>query len=89
MLCETQFKQLLLSMHRVCEGGLFSFEQNPEAEVERLLEVVDPQNNQRITYSEVVQLLSQQSVPCYPNNDITVAIVMQEAVSMPILEKFV
>ena len=76
-------------MHAVCEGGLFTFEQEVAAEIEQLLEAVDPQNNQRITYSEVVQLLSQRTAPCYPNNEITAAIVTQEAVQMPILEKFV
>ena len=28
-------------------------------------------------------------MPCYPNNEITVAVVTQEARQMPILEKFV
>lgn len=79
VLNELQFKELLHNMHRVCEGGLFSFEQDVDAELDRLLEAVDPQNNQRITYSELVQLLSQQTAPCYPNNEITVAIVLQEA----------
>lgn len=59
------------------------------AEIDSLLEAVDPQNNQRITYSEIVQVLSQHTAPCYPNNEITVAIVTLEAVQMPILEKFV
>ena len=45
-------------MHQVCEGGLYSFEQDVDVEIEQLLEAVDPQNNQRITYSEIVQLLS-------------------------------
>ena len=67
-------------MHNICEGGLFSFDQVVAAEIDLLLEAVDPQNNQRITYSEIVQLLSQKTVPCYPNNEITVAIVTQEAV---------
>ena len=67
-------------MHRACEGGLFSFDQDVDAEIDRILEAVDPQNNQRITYSEMVQVLSQQTVPCYPNNEITVAVVTQEAV---------
>ena len=89
ILNEHQFKSLVKNMHQACEGGLYSFEQDVDVEVEQLLEAVDPQNNQRITYSEIVQLLSQKTVPCYPNNEITVAIVTQEARQMPILEKFV
>ena len=89
VLNEHQFKLLIANMHQVCDGGLFSFEQDVDAEIESLLEGVDPQNNQRITYSEIVQLLSQRTVPCYPNNEITVAVVTQEARQMPILEKFV
>ena len=89
VLDELQFKFLINQMHNICEGGLFSFDQDVAAEIDLLLEAVDPQNNQRITYSEIVQLLSQKTVPCYPNNEITVAIVTQEAVQMPILEKFV
>ena len=54
VLNEHQFKQLIANMHMACEGGLFSFEQEVDAEVEVLLEGVDPQNNQRITYSEIV-----------------------------------
>ena len=75
VLNEHQFKLLIANMHRVCEGGLFCFDQDVEGEIEELLEGVDPQNNQRMTYSEVVQLLSQRTVPCYPNNEITVAVV--------------
>ena len=48
-------------MHKVCEtndanfaSGLFSFDQNVEGEIQSLLEAVDPQNNQMITYSEIV-----------------------------------
>lgn len=76
-------------MHQICEGGLYTFDQNVDAEIELLLEAVDQQNNQRITYSEIVQLLSQRTVPCYPNNEITVACVTSEARQVPILEKFV
>lgn len=75
VLNELQFKYLINQMHNICDGGLFSFEQDVAAEIDLLLEAVDPQNNQRITYSEIVQLLSQKTVPCYPNNEITVAIV--------------
>ena len=28
-------------MHRICEGGLFSFDQDVDAEIEQLLETVD------------------------------------------------
>lgn len=45
VLNEPQFKQLLNEMHSSTEGGLFSFDQDIENEIERLLEIVDQQNN--------------------------------------------
>lgn len=61
ILDEAQFRQLIINMHKVCEtndanfaSGLFSFDQNVEGEIQSLLEAVDPQNNQMITYSEIV-----------------------------------
>lgn len=38
-------------------------ETNAESDIDTLLRVVDPHNNQQMTYSEVVQLLSNQLVP--------------------------
>ena len=38
-------------------------EANAESDIDTLLRVVDPHNNQQMTYSEVVQLLSNQLVP--------------------------
>ena len=52
-----------------------------------MLQEIDPQNNQRITYGEIVQLFSFRMVPCYQNNHISVSIVSQEAKQMPIMEK--
>ena len=52
ILDEAQFRDLIINMHQVCETndanfaqGLFSFNQNVEAEIQSLLEAVDPQNN--------------------------------------------
>ena len=45
ILNEHQFKSLVKNMHQACEGGLYSFEQDVDVEVEQLLEAVDPQNN--------------------------------------------
>ena len=43
VLNEHQFKELIANMHRACEsGGLFSFEQDVDAEIEELVEAVDP-----------------------------------------------
>ena len=38
-------------------------ETDAESDIDTLLRVVDPHNNQQMTYSEVVQLLSNQLVP--------------------------
>ena len=38
-------------------------ETNAESDIDTLLRVVDPHNNQQMTYSVVVQLLSNQLVP--------------------------
>lgn len=48
VLNEEEFKQLL-AMMRVAAG---------EEDVERLLQIVDPYNNQQITFSECLALLS-------------------------------
>ena len=50
---------------------------------------MDPQNNQMITYSEIVQLLSQRTVPFYPGGEYKVNVISQEPKYVPILEKFV
>ena len=48
-LSEEQFRSLLSDKMQVVESA---------AEVDYLLKAIDPYNNQRMTYSEVVQLLS-------------------------------
>lgn len=48
ILNEDEFKQLLISMKVV----------STEEEIDKLLQIVDPFNNQRITFSECLSLLS-------------------------------
>ena len=92
VLDEQQFRQLLINMHSICEAngvGLFAFDQNVENEIDSLLGAIDPQNNQHITYSEIVQLLSQRTVPYYPGGEYNLNVINQEPKQVPILEKFV
>ena len=48
IISETEFRQLLRTIQSVC--GIFSSIEE-DAEIERLLEIVDPNNNQQITHS--------------------------------------
>ena len=51
-----------------------------EEEVQYLLQLVDPYNNQKMTFSEIVHLLSSHMVPADDQNP---------TVTIPMLEKFV
>ena len=51
-----------------------------DEEIDFLLQTVDPHNNNRMTYSEIVTLLSNYFVP---RDDIN------ENLTMPLLEKFI
>ena len=51
-----------------------------EDEIEYLLQVVDPFNNQRMTYSDVIHMLSSQMI---------LADEMNHKIKIPILEKFI
>ena len=51
-----------------------------EDEIEYLLHTIDPHNNQKMTYSEVVHLLSSQMIPRDEFNP---------QITIPILEKFI
>ena len=66
---ETEFRNMIISM------GILK----DESELEYLLTQVDPYNNNKMTYSEVVSLLSSHMVPSDANNTSQV----------PMLEKFV
>lgn len=46
---EDQFRRLIYSMNVVVQN-----ETNAESDIDTLLRVVDPHNNQQMTYSEVV-----------------------------------
>lgn len=66
---EQEFRSLVISMGVLREQG----------EVEYLLHQVDPYNNQKMTYSEVVALLSSHMVQSHPDSP----------QQIPLLEKFV
>ena len=51
-----------------------------EEEIDYLLQTIDPNNNQRMTFSEIVHLLSSNMVPLVQDDPMTM---------IPILEKFV
>ena len=53
---EREFRELILSMNVVVQNS-------GENDLDALLRVIDPNNNQQITYTELVQLLSNQLVP--------------------------
>ena len=53
---EEQFRTLILGMDMVIHS-------DNEADIKKLLEIIDPHGNNHMTYSEVVQLLSSQLVP--------------------------
>ena len=72
VISEVQFKDLLRMM-----GILQS-----EEEIESLLAQVDPDNNQKMTYSEVVLVLSSHMVPKDPMNP-------QSNAKVALLEKFI
>jgi Ca2+-binding EF-hand superfamily protein len=55
---EDEFKELIVSMNVVVANP-----NGTNGEIDTLLRVIDPFNNQQMTYSEVVQLLSNQLVP--------------------------
>jgi len=69
---EEEFRHLMTNMHNSCiksSGGMFVLDgglgdENSELQgnIDSLLDIIDPFNNQKMTYSEVVQLLSQQMV---------------------------
>ena len=67
---EKEFKEMLEMMNIITK----------EEEIEYLLQAVDPFNNQRMTYSEIVHLLSSHMVPRDDSNP---------QVTIPILEKFI
>lgn len=67
---EEEFRDLLARMQVV----------EREDEVQLLLQLVDPYNNQKMTFSEVVHLLSSHMVPAEEQNP---------TVTIPLLEKFV
>lgn len=69
VLNEVDFRKLVLSM-----GVL-----QDEIEVEQLLHQIDPYNNQKMTYSEIVALLSSHTVPRDESSNQMI----------PMLEKFV
>lgn len=58
VLNEKEFRNLIISM------GIL----NEESELEYLLTHIDPFNNQKMTYSEVVALLSSHMVPADAEN---------------------
>ena len=55
---EGEFRELIVSMNVVVANPT-----GTNGEIDTLLRVIDPFNNQQMTYSEVVQLLSNQLVP--------------------------
>lgn len=70
VLDEEEFKELIESMNIV----------SSDEEIEFLLQAIDPNNNQKMTYSEVVHLLSSHMVPADELNP---------SVQIPLLEKFI
>ena len=60
IISEAEFRQLLRTIQSAC--GIFPSHEE-DAEIERLLEIVDPNNNQQITHSQVAYLLMNESVP--------------------------
>lgn len=58
---EQEFHHLIVAMNVVVQS-------NAKQDVDTLLRVVDPHNNQHMTYSEVVTLLSNQLVPMQVHN---------------------
>ena len=50
---EAEFRRLILNMRVVVQN-----EQSPDEDIEALLRIVDPNNVKTMTYSQVVQLLS-------------------------------
>lgn len=55
MIDEEQFRELMTEL------AVYGHADAPE-EIDLLLEIVDPGNNQKLTYSQVVKLLSQQTI---------------------------
>lgn len=70
---EDEFKALIDSMGLLEESS---------DEMEKLLHTVDPFNNQKMTYSEIVALLSQHMVPASADSE-------GDQQMIPMLEKFV
>ena len=70
VISESEFRELLRMMN------VF----DREEEIEYLLQIGDPFNNQRMTYSDLVSLLSTQMIPVDQHNP---------TVTIPVLEKFV
>ena len=58
MIHEAEFRRLVLNMRVVVQN-----EYCPDEDIEALLRIVDPNNIKSMTYSQVVQLLSNQLVP--------------------------
>lgn len=72
VISEIQFKDMLRMMHVL----------ETEEEIERLLNKVDPFNNKKMTYSEVVQALSTEMVPREPDS-------INPSRKVALLEKFI
>ena len=70
VLDEIEFRELIQNMQVI----------SSDQEIDFLLQTVDPHNNNRMTYSEIVTLLSNYFVP---RDDIN------ENLTMPLLEKFI
>ena len=70
VLDEIEFRELIQNMQVI----------SSDQEIDFLLQTVDPHNNNRMTYSEIVTLLSNYFVP---KDDIN------ENLTMPLLEKFI
>ena len=75
---EEEFKELMGQM-RVLH--------REEEEVVLLLQMIDPYNNQKMTYSEVVHLLSSHMVSAYDDDDVVEDVTHAQMTS--VLEKFV
>jgi Ca2+-binding EF-hand superfamily protein len=68
---EDEFRELVAKMNVI----------EREEEVQYLLQLVDPYNNQKMTFSEIVHLLSSHMVPIDPEGN--------PQQTIPLLEKFV
>mmetsp|Transcript_25802 Transcript_25802/g.39660 ORF Transcript_25802/g.39660 Transcript_25802/m.39660 type:complete len:118 (-) Transcript_25802:388-741(-) len=62
---EEQFRTLILDMNIAIQHP-----SDTEADIRKLLKIIDPNSNNHMTYSEVVQLLSNSLVPTQPSFDV-------------------